>query len=184
MVRQHTLSCTLCIMLPPRMAILLIAGISLALLCGCQSTPAELQVGNPAPVSKAESPDSVYQMRERLIGWWFGERITSDGAYVQWISRRSESGQFSIRFRVKESDGSIYEGKEIGEWGITGNMYIVITRGRVTNGRIEKTDTSDPYYWDAYEIIHLTKNRMQYRSFEDGVLHNSRRVSKDFDFPN
>lgn len=73
--------------------------------------------------------------------------------------------------------------QEIGEWGVSGDLYIVITRGWINDGQIDKTDTTDPYYWDVYEVKKLSNNEFHYKSLKDNVLYKTRRVPAGFDFP-
>jgi hypothetical protein len=72
---------------------------------------------------------------------------------------------------------------EVGLWGISGPVYFTITRGWVRDQRFSPADPTQATFYDAYEILELSKDKFRYKSFVIGDEYTEKRVSDSFSFP-
>jgi hypothetical protein len=147
----------------------------LALLSGCASF-------GPVDAIKPDAPQSAEQRRNLLVGLWFGDSVTKSGGRKMHIVERYADGTMRIRFRVIEAEETIEQG-EVAFWGISGPVYFSITKGWIEDGKIIPADPTQSYFYDAYEIINLTKEKFRYRHFSTGNEYEITKVDSSFEFP-
>lgn len=130
-----------------------------------------------------EALDMAKSPREIFIGRWYGE--DKDGAAVtkRWLVDAFPDGVFRITFRFYEEDGSYREQVEVGEWGISGPVYFLSTKGWVDDGMFLKADTSNGQLYDAYKILKLEQQVFEYEHFVNGNRYQVRRVDTGFTLP-
>ena len=132
---------------------------------------------------KPKLPGSAEIRRRIMIGKWFGEALTKDGGQRKWLTERHSDGTYMITFRKYGKNGSYEETREIGLWGIAGDIYFSIMKGWVKNNQIVPSDPENPYYYDAYKIIRLDMDYFEYKGVDDDERYILRKVKKDFQFP-
>jgi len=152
----------------------------LTLLSGCAtSTPSD----QSTPSSKQDTPTSKEQTRSLMIGKWFSSRPTKFGGTRKQITERYSDGQYKIRLRVYKKDGQFLgDQAEVGLWGVAGNIYFLIFTGWLEGEKVISNDPSDPYNYDAYEIIELTDEILRYKPMggtNEFVFH---KVAQDYQF--
>src|SRR3546814_1723567 len=72
---------------------------------------------------------------------------------------------FRITFRFYDADGSYREQVEVGEWGISGPVYFLSTKGWVDDGTFLKADTRNGELYDAYKILKLNAGIFEYEHY-------------------
>ncbi len=149
------------------------------------SQQARAAIGDPvvtipqvdSTIAMAKSP------REAFVGRWYGEDEASGGTTRRWVVDAFPDGVFRITFRFYEEDGTYNEQVEVGEWGISGPVYFLSTKGWVDDGNFLKADTRDGELYDAYKIIKLDPAVFEYEHFVNGNRYQIRRVDTGFALP-
>ena len=118
-----------------------------------------------------------------MVGKWYGEQPAKEGGKRQWIVERKRDGTYKINFRVYRETGELSESAEVGQWAVSGPVYLSMFRGRVRGNNIVPVDPSDPYNYDAYEILELNDEIFKYRHYELGATFTLKKVAEDFEFP-
>lgn len=152
--------------------------LAIAFLSGCASSSSDSRVtfSKPGTGEMKEIP------RESLIGTWYGRQPTQDGTIKEWISRRMPDGKFQAHFLEKKDGRVIDESVEVGEWGLSYNFEVIITRGWLADGHF-RPSSPDSYFWDVYRIEQIDQDSMTYVHQGTGHRYQVRRVLDDFDFP-
>ncbi len=157
---------------------LLMAG--LIMLSGCASTTQT----SSRPVSSVKPAVALSQEEQwhMMVGKWYGEQPTKEGGIRKWLVERFINGTYRIDFRISKEDGTVDVLAEVGEWGISGPVYFSSFRGWVHGERIERSDRSDPYNYDAYRILQLSDTVFEYQHYSTGNHFLVRKVAPDFRF--
>jgi hypothetical protein len=121
--------------------------------------------------------------REVFVGRWYGEDTKGSAVTKRWLLDAFPDGVFRITFRFYEEDGSYREQVEVGEWGISGPVYFLSTKGWVDDGMFLKADTSNGQLYDAYKILKLEQQVFEYEHFVNGNRYQVRRVDTGFSLP-
>jgi hypothetical protein len=100
----------------------------------------------------------------------------------EWITRRMPDGAFQTNFRETKGGLVIDESNEVGEWGLSYDFEVVITRGWLDEGRF-KPAPPDAYFWDIYQIERIDAKGMTYVHHGTGHRYEVRRVADGFKFP-
>lgn len=150
--------------------------LALALVMGCTTS----QPHHTISAMKSWS-DEAQDRRTLMVGKWLGEARTDDDKLRLTLVERSANGTYRITFRTY--DGNDYEESvEVGLWGLSGPVYFTIMRGWMTGGGFAPADTTQAYFYDAYEVISLDQVSFDYRSLETGNRFGVQRVGNDFQF--
>ena len=149
----------------------------------CLHASSHVPASSAVTTAKPNTPHSVQLLRERLVGWWYGDQPTKDGGRNQWICQRSADGTFRITFRKTDAAGQVKESVEVGEWGVHANLLITLTKGLITNGEFRTLSVADPYLWDVYEILNFEADSKTYRTIETGNEYRAKKVEDGFMFP-
>lgn len=120
--------------------------------------------------------------REVFVGRWYGEDRKGDAVTKRWLVEAFPDGVFRITFRFYEEDG-YREQVEVGEWGISGPVYFLSTKGWVDDGMFLKADTRNAQLYDAYKILKLEQQVFEYEHFVNGNRYSVRRVDTGFELP-
>jgi len=88
-----------------------------------------------------------------------------------------------VRLRTYNQNGGYRDHVEVGDWGISGNIYFTTVRGMIKNGGFYRVNKIDPYGHDAYKIIRLTKNRFEYEHVSTGNRYVLTKADADFQLP-
>lgn len=121
--------------------------------------------------------------REVFVGRWYGEDKKAGDVTKRWLLDAFPDGVFRITFRFYEEDGDYREQIEVGEWGISGPVYFLSTKGWVDDGMFLKADTSNAQLYDAYKILKLEQQVFEYEHFVNGNRYQVRRVDTGFELP-
>src|SRR3546814_7150459 len=106
--------------------------------------------------------------REIFVGRWYGETPVAGGVTKRWVVDAFPDGVFRITFRFYDKDGSYREQVEVGEWGISGPVYFLSTKGWVDDGLFLKADTRNGELYDAYKILKLDAGVFEYEHYVNG----------------
>lgn len=128
-------------------------------------------------IEMAKSP------REIFVGRWYGEQPQAGGVTKRWVVDAFPDGVFRITFRFYEKDGSYREQIEVGEWGISGPVYFLSTKGWVDDGVFLKADTRNGDLYDAYKILKLDSAVFEYEHYVNGNRYQVRKVDTGFALP-
>ena len=154
--------------------------ILLFFLNGCATTMTSKEV---VPHKKPSLTLSQEEKWMKMVGKWYGEQPTKSGGKRSWIVERNNDGTYLIVFRNYDAEGKISESAEVGQWAVSGPVYLSMFRGRVRGDKVEQVDPSNPYNYDAYEILQLDDSIFKYRHYEIGATFVLKKVADDFKFP-
>ncbi|NAW87989.1 hypothetical protein, partial [Photobacterium halotolerans] len=115
-----------------------------------------------------------------MLGKWYGDLPTKEGGRKQWTIERSTDGTYRIDFLITKNDGMTQQSSEAGHWGVAGDIYFSMYRGAIDNGQFYPSNPSDPYNYDAYNIIRLTKESFEYQNIDSGNKYTVKKVSMNF----
>ena len=124
---------------------------------------------------------------KQLVDWknkcgqWYSKTTSNDNEIREELSTIYEDGTFSILFKETNKDGSVKFHKELGEWGISGNIYFTIIKSVIENGVQEEVDPLSPYYRDAYVIKNLTDKKCTYQHITTKDTYTETKVDKKFE---
>jgi hypothetical protein len=135
---------------------------------------------NTVRVVKPALPKSAHETRKLLIGKWFGEVKTDDGNKRPLLLDRLPDGTYKIIFRTYKNDSSFKDECEVGLWGFSGSIFFSMMRGWIDDEKFIPADPTDPYYYDAYEILMLTERQFEYRHIPTNKTLRLNRVSDDY----
>ena len=128
-------------------------------------------------IEMAKSP------REIFVGRWYGEQPQATGVTKRWLLDAFPDGVFRITFRFYDEDGSFREQVEVGEWGMSGPVYFLSTKGWVDDGLFLKADTRNGELYDAYKILKLDAAVFEYEHYVNGNRYQIRKVDTGFALP-
>ncbi|MEQ9608725.1 MAG: hypothetical protein RLN99_13770 [Kiloniellaceae bacterium] len=157
--------------------------VALLLLMGSQQVRAAVGDAEIANGQIDESLAMAKSPREIFVGRWYGETAKTDGGAKRWIVDAFPDGVFRITFRFYEEDGSYREQIEVGEWGISGPVYFLSTKGWVDDGMFLKADTRNGELYDAYKILKLDTAVFEYEHYVNGNRYQIRKVDTGFALP-
>lgn len=153
----------------------------LSLVAGCQSVHTST---NQVSTVKADLSESQEKIWKKMIGRWYGSQPTKEGGTRQQITERYSDGTYKITIKNITKSGELNISSEVGQWGVVARVYFSIFRGWITENGIVPSDPSDPYNYDAYEILELTDESFKYKSYSSGTIYSLKKVENDFEFPN
>ncbi|WP_139169352.1 hypothetical protein [Microbulbifer yueqingensis] len=136
--------------------------ISLALFSACSTSITSYEVIQA--VKSTEDLDSEKKWA-LMTGRWYGNQPTKEGGNREQIIERYPDGTYKVDFRIHKMDGSFEAHSEVGYWGVSGPIYFSIFKGWLQDGKILPSSPSNPYNYDAYEIVSLSEETFKYRSF-------------------
>ncbi|MEO3429373.1 hypothetical protein AAFN88_10980 [Pelagibius sp. CAU 1746] len=159
--------------------------ILMALLLFMWAQQARAAIGDAAITAgqAEETLDMAKSPREVFVGRWYGEDMEAGSITKRWLVDAFPDGVFRITFRFYEDDGGYREQIEVGEWGISGPVYFLSTKGWVDDGMFLKADTSNGQLYDAYKILKLEQQVFEYEHFVNGNRYQVRRVDTGFTLP-
>jgi hypothetical protein len=146
-------------------------------------TETNLPTPSPSPDStnQARLPPGLDPVARRLalVGRWYGETKTEKGDRLRWLTDREANGTYRTQYMTSsdEGEGSV----EIGQWGLSGSVLFTIQRAWIRNGDTQRTDAANVYSYDAYDLLSLSENRLEYRSAGSGKRFVVRRVPSNFE---
>jgi hypothetical protein len=138
---------------------------------------------NFVDVTKPSLSISEKNRWDLMVGKWFGSQPVKDGSTRMEIIERNSDGTYIITFKHLKTDGTSDTQSEVGQWGVVGPVYFSIFRGWVTEKGISPSDTSNPYNYDAYEIIELKEDYFRYKSYTSNNYYTLKKVEDEFEFP-
>ena len=150
------------------------------LIAGCESIHTSSHV---VSTTKADLTESQKQRWNLMIGRWYGSQPAKGGGTRQHIMHRFSDGTYKVTVKHVKKNGEIELNSEVGQWGVVGPVYFSIFRGWIEAYGVEESDTSNPYNYDAYEIIRLTNEIITYKSYSSGTTYSLKKVASDFEFP-
>ncbi|HEY9537438.1 MAG TPA: hypothetical protein VIS03_07565 [Kiloniellaceae bacterium] len=157
----------------------------MALLLVLWAQQARAAVGEPAITDGQveQSIEMAKSPREIFVGRWYGEEPEPGGITRRWVVDAFPDGVFRITFRFYDADGSYREQVEVGEWGISGPVYFLSTKGWVDDGTFLKADTRNGELYDAYKILKLNAGIFEYEHYVNGNRYRIRKVDTGFALP-
>lgn len=128
-------------------------------------------------------PQGAETKRDELAGRWYGDMRTKEGGTRRWLADRKLDGTYTIEFVVNQRDGSVVRQTEFGDWGVSGNYFVTVTRGLRDSSGDVATNTGSSYFWDVYKIIRLSSARFVYQNVSTRNKFTVRRVDSSFSIP-
>lgn len=121
--------------------------------------------------------------RNALLGRWYGETTTQEGHRLQWITEREANGTYRTHYRSQMGNGSVEESIELGQWGISGSVLFTLQRAWIRNEETQRADPGNAYSSDAFDLLALNEQAIEYRSAGSGKRFTVRRVGPEHRFP-
>ena len=149
------------------------------LVSACSISP---EKDNPVTEIKPALTDELKQQRELVVGTWYSNQNTDNGGSREEIARYARDGKYRLDFKHTKSDGSIEYSREVGYWGVSGNIFFSIFVGQIVDGKLYQANPEDAYNDDAYKIDELNKESFIYEHVHTGNHFKSIRVKDDFKF--
>ncbi len=149
------------------------------ILAGCSS----VNSSNYVTTEKTPLSEDQKILWKLMVGTWYGNQPVKSGGYREHIMTRRLDGTYLVRTRHVTKDGIRPLQTEVGHWGIVGPVYFSIFRGWAEDGNVYPSNPSDPYNYDAYNVITLNSDIFRYRSYSSGTIFEVTKVPKDFEFP-
>jgi hypothetical protein len=138
---------------------------------------------SPPTAFKPVAPHGAEAKRDQLAGRWYGNMRTKDGKTRRWLTDRKLDGTYRIEFVVIERDGALLRQTEFGDWGVSGNYFVTVTRGVQDKDGSIAPDTQSSYFWDVYKIVRLGSKEFVYQNVSSGNKFIVRRVDSSFVIP-
>ena len=129
---------------------------------------------------KPENSTELSARRALLIGKWYSEIPTKDGLIRKSLMERRRDGSYTVRFQLFKGATKTLDQIEAGIWGISGNIYFAATREMLVGEVFKALDTTDPTFYDGYEIQKLEADRFTYKSLDMGDVFEVRKVADSF----
>jgi hypothetical protein len=143
--------------------------------------PNEAHQKDPRSTSRLAPALDPLARRQILIGRWYGESTTPDGHLLKWLTDREANGTYRTQYLLMKS---VYEeSTEVGQWGLSGSVFFTIQRAWIRDGETQRVDSSNVYSYDAYDLIQVSEQSLEYRSASSGKRFLVRRVSSNFELP-
>lgn len=120
-------------------------------------------------VLSSDETGSREKLWRAMTGVWKGSQKTQDGGLYEWSMTSFYDGKYILSGRVQNENGP-YSQIEVGEWGVSGNVKFIIFKGWLVESHCNIADRTDPTNYDAYQIISLTDDLVEYRDLSDGDL--------------
>jgi hypothetical protein len=133
-----------------------------------------------APARLAPALDPVAR-RQILVGRWYGESTTPDGRLLRWLTDREANGTYRTHYLLLKERQE--ESTEVGQWGLSGSVFFTIQRAWIRDGETQRVDSSNVYSYDAYDLLQVSEQNLEYRSASSGKRFVVRRVSPNFELP-
>jgi len=133
--------------------------------------------------SKSNTEDTRPEMRELMIGKFYGEHTLSNGNYRPWIMERYRNGKYKATFREYDDKNSFKDKVEVGVWGVSHPVYFSIYLAEIEGEEAYQSNLESPYNYDAYEIIELNNTLLKYKSFASKNIYTIKKVPNEFAFP-
>ena len=127
--------------------------------------------------------ETAIKQRKLLIGKWLGRAVTDDGGEIKWLSELKSDGTCELTFRTYNSKGAYQEQAESCFWGVSGKIHFTIIRDVIVDNKLIPVDPTDPYYYDAYEILKLNDQEFEYKAVTTGDIYKSQKVSDNYQLP-
>lgn len=115
-----------------------------------------------------------------MTGKWYGNQPTKSGGRREHITDRYADGTYKITYRIYENTGALKEGAEVGYWGVSGPIYFSIFKGWLKDGKVTPALSSNPYNYDAYQIIILNDKEFKYKHLSSGNVYTLIRVDSEY----
>jgi len=115
------------------------------------------------------------------IGKWYGHSIVTGNKKREWLNERKNDGTYTIYFKTIDEEGNVEVQIEIGEWGISGDIYFSIFKKGIVDGKSFTGTSTDPYNRDAYKILKLDENEFVYKHIKFKDIFVTKKVSNDFE---
>lgn len=103
-----------------------------------------------------------------LIGTWFGEQPTKESGIKEWQITNRIDGTYEITYKVTNSNGASHVSTEFGLWGISGDIYFMITKYWDRYGEYSLSDSKDAFSYTAYKVEHISSSKLIYKSYKSG----------------
>jgi hypothetical protein len=118
-----------------------------------------------------------------LIGTWFGSQDTRGGEKYMWISEKKNDGTERTSFRTTDRTGKKIDKVEVGEWGVSGDVFFTIYKADLEGDKIKPANVTDPTNRDAYKILKLTDEVFEYEGLDSANRYAAKKVAAGFTFP-
>ena len=143
---------------------------------GCEHT-------NKITETKPQLTHSEIEMWRLMVGKWYGNQPANNGGRSEIITERRSDGTYKNMFRIHDPVHGVTESTEVGQWGMSGSIYFTILHGWIEGDKFYPTDSVTPYYQDAYRIIELNEEVIEYEHVTVKGIFVSKKVPLDFEFP-
>lgn len=126
---------------------------------------------------KPQVPKDRKEVRDGFVGKWESTQPTKSGGTRHSLIERNYDSRYVVEFTLLDETGSVKSTqKEFGYWGVAGGIYFTMFRGWINNDELEHADPDNPYNYDSYKVVEVTKDKLVYQSLSSGNLFTYSRV--------
>jgi len=157
---------------------LVLSLIALLLLGGCSSPSRTIYAETDMIVDPNDVDESANW--ERMCGKWYGIKLLREGGKREWLLIREANGKYTSIFLNSLPGKAPERSVEVGEWGISGDVYFTVFKGWMFGARLSPAKQGHDTR-EAYHIVKLANDECIYECAESGELYRVVRVSDDFE---
>ena len=141
-------------------------------LSGCAS-----QQQQPAKSDRYLNESQRQSQWDNFVGHWRTQRSNVIGGKNTITIKRFKDGRFVIQFKVFDKQEILKEEhREMGLWGISGDIYFTMFKGWIENDRFQPADSSKAALYNAYQIIEHGADKLTYRSLSSDNTFSYQRI--------
>ena len=149
--------------------------IAFLILTSCVTSEVE-STPSIVPLLELAPPDTKLR-RAYLVGTWRIDQPRLDGSDIHQTIGLNADGTFVIDFLIEYADGWTWEQREIGYWGVSGDIYFTIIRESSGDPRRGSRSPEDPSNYLAYRVLDLSDSRFRYQTIVTGNVFEATKVS-------
>ena len=161
-----------------RMKLLLLVTCSVMLNACVPTNTSDLAIIDVKPML-TESQEERWAL---MVGKWYSRQSIKAGGVKEEILEFFPDGKSLITFKISDLNKNTQISRELGLWGVSGDIYFSIFIGHIKNSNLQKSNLGDPYNYDAYRILQLNESVFEYEHVTTGNRYTSKKVSADYEF--
>ena len=114
---------------------------------------------------------------DNFAGHWRTQRSNDIGGKNTITIKRFKDGRYVIQFKIFDKQEILKEEhREMGLWGISGDIYFTMFKGWIENDRFQPANSSKAAHYNAYQIIEHGADKLIYKSLSSDNTFSYQRI--------